>query len=241
MNTWNQFRLNCLKSQIKFKSEFLEILPTIETVFIKEEIIDPSSPIIKIETDPVKNSKPEKYWEWSDDDFFTPENPEAPKSSVKLVKEDSEEEIFELITIVDDDNPIEIIEDIVNIKSKPIEMEEKPTEREEVKPIDKDKYSSTESEPDFFNFDDPKKIEVPAIKKRIYRKRISPNPNFELKRKQDKKTSNAALFKLVRKQKKKVETKEVCHICGKYLRKQSIEFHLNYHNGMFHHFLKIKI
>lgn len=61
-----------------------------------------------VETEPVKNKKSEKYWDWSDDDFFAPTEPiiGIQSSDLKLENDESEEEFFELITVedVDDDN-----------------------------------------------------------------------------------------------------------------------------------------
>lgn len=210
-------------SQTRYKNEFLdkkvEETPSIETVLIKEEIIDSTNVDVKIEKELVMETDG-----WSDDDFFTLENPDDLESCIKsLVNQvDNKEEYFELITVVEDE--IEI----------PLEVKENKEITEE-NDFTENKYSSTESEPDLFGFDEPE-TEIPAIQKKVYRKRISPNPDLEYRREQDRLATIEWKDKNKKKKVQKLESKskkeEVCHICGKtFHKKTSLEYHLNYHNG----------
>lgn len=175
LDTWSKFRDRCLKSQTQYRNEFLinfEISEQpeqnsikIETVLIKEE---PSLSLeMTVETEPVKNNKSEKYWDWSDDDFFAPTEPiiGIQSSDLKLENDESEEEFFELITVedVDDDNK-ETVE-------TEVETEIKKTEE---MVFNNDKYSSTESEPDCFDFDLPKQPKM-ARKPKELGKKIKPS------------------------------------------------------------------
>lgn len=160
LDLWSKFRERCLRSQTQYRKEFLnnlEILEQpeekpikLETVLIKEE---PSLEMtVEMEPDParepvtkIQNNKPEKYWDWSDDEFFAPTDDHPPidiQSSVKLNNEESEEEFYELITVEDNDDDDNKEENIETEKSE-------------------EKYSSTESEPDCFDFNPPKAVKKP--------------------------------------------------------------------------------
>lgn len=126
-----------MKSQILFRNEFLdnphgleEVSEEIQTVFIKEEIIDAPSPEIKIVQRPLKTVKPEMYLEWSDDDQ-------------SCTKYDNDDELFEILTV------IEVVEDDgtpINIKSEKMEVD--------VETEVKENLEDTDSEPDLVNFDE---------------------------------------------------------------------------------------
>lgn len=220
--------MKCLISQIQFKKEFLDI----ETVLIKEEIFDSSNVDVKIEKELVKNVAETDGW--SDDDFFTLENPDDLESCIKSLinqVDDNEEEYFELITVIDDD---EIDEEVPSEVQNEVSItENKETVQEDDFHYDKD--SSTDSEPDLFGFDENIEVEEPsAIQKRVYRQRIPPNPDLEYRREQYRLVTIAYKEKKLMEKEKKLMEKEqkICHICGKVFQKmKSLEYHLNYHNG----------
>lgn len=234
------FRMKCLISQLRFKKEFIDKLkivegtPSIETVLIKEEVIDSTNFEIKNEKETIKDAKPlDETDAWSDDNYFTIDDPDDLETCIKsLVNHvDDEEEFFELITIIDDDKeegvtPSNEDQDIVrNDETKENDFNE-------------DAAFSSESEPDLFGFDEPE--EVPVVQKRKYRERIPPNPGLKERREQDRLAAiawkaNNTVEKIQRRKKEKlVESKEVCHICGKFFNKKLIQYHLNWHNGKLH-------
>lgn len=223
--------MKCLLSQIRFKKEFLdnqiEETPSIETVLIKEEIAESTNVDVKIEKEVVKETDG-----WSDDDFFTLENPDDLETCIKSLVDqvDNEEEYFQLITVIDDE--IEVQDESSTTENKEaVEITEENLEND----FTEDKYSTTESEPDLFGFDEAE-VEIPSIKQKVYRKRISPNPDLEHRRQQDRlatiewKEKNK--MKKFQKLEKQLKKEEVCHICGKaFLKKKTLEYHLNYHNS----------
>lgn len=172
LDAYSNFREKCLMLQTKYRKEFLNNPETskqpekkpikIETVLIKEE---PSLSLeMTVETEqvttieyPIKNEKPDKYWDWSDDDFFSPTDPiSGIQSSVTLDNQESEEEFFELVTVEDNDDDNNKVTNIFKI--------EESTETIETE-IAKDE--GTESEPDNFDFNEPKHLK---------RKRTKSNP-----------------------------------------------------------------
>lgn len=167
-------------SQIRYKQQYLD------QVFLGETLVEdpPTFETVLIKEEIIDSKSIEKKLktetcDWSDDDFFTLENSdETSKPVVIYVDEKVKDE--------------EIITESKELKDEKIDFNE-------------DKYSSTESEPDLFVFDE--QTEENKIKK---------PKNKYLK---------------LDKQEKKAASQSICHICGKSLNIKRMEYHLNCHNG----------
>lgn len=231
------FRMKCLISQIRFKKEFIDKLkivegtPSIETVLIKEEVIDSTNLEVKNEKEPVKDTITSLETDgWSDDYYFQIENPDDLENCIKSLVNpiNDDEEFFELITVIDDDEEeglTSLSEDQDIVKSESVENVE--TNEND---FNEDRAFSSESEPDLFGFDEPE--EAPVVKKRKYRERILPNPDLKERREQDRLAAIAwRASSHIKKIQKLAEKKEVCHICGKVFNKKLIQYHFNLHNG----------